>query len=568
MLSNSCPLGCVETACGTKSPLGWLWGQSQEKNSTRSSVPRGAAANRNDTDKRLKSTAAQSFFRTDSDEDLGLMSTQQESFDLAAGPRSGSNQPSRVSTPNKHGSNSSVVMPPVPFIQMMNSTPEKTTMSARPLIGETRIVAPNVSKLSPFSAVEVRLQSSTDMVAVLCSVDVLKMRSGFFHDILTEQENQLPPPPLGRPQLTNGGSSGNSSINGNNSNNQAMSGSNGNATGMIGLTTNNGNNGGVLQGNMLWRDPILIPEQSPYEAAAFLESLHEGRALFRGEWNLCWARLSVSWIIDDLVVEYAAQIAEHTNKILTIIQSHHWRTNPAVLSGMRISVFRKGSNPMPTIVNGTVIESPANIGYSKLRVAFDNDHRASINKSVATYQQVHPSPMLMHQMSFSQASGANAHTPTPAGMVSANSSAGMSPGGINNNGGGIYEGHNGPNSMHMQQPQQPMIIGDVAEPFWVQGVKEGSLWADPDELFVNDSKRLISTTDRRIFWEMARALIELPEISMVVQSGIRNTAELSAMLKKPEFRILWTHEAPEYLPKAMAVDLIRAAFVDVPTEKN
>lgn len=41
---------------------------------------------------------------------------------------------------------------------------------------EARIVAPNVSKLSPNSAVEVRLQSPSECVAVLCSVDVLKMR--------------------------------------------------------------------------------------------------------------------------------------------------------------------------------------------------------------------------------------------------------------------------------------------------------------------------------------------------------------------------------------------------------
>ena len=46
-----------------------------------------------------------------------------------------------------------------------------------------------------------------------------------------------------------------------------------------------------LNPNMLWRQPIVVPENSPFEAAAYLESLHEGRALFRGEWNLCWARL-------------------------------------------------------------------------------------------------------------------------------------------------------------------------------------------------------------------------------------------------------------------------------------
>lgn len=39
------------------------------------------------------------------------------------------------------------------------------------------------------------------------------------------------------------------------------------------------------------RDPIILNEYSPFEAAAFLESLHEGRTLFKGEWNMCWARL-------------------------------------------------------------------------------------------------------------------------------------------------------------------------------------------------------------------------------------------------------------------------------------
>jgi hypothetical protein len=128
--------------------------------------------------------------------------------------------------------------------------PEHT--GPRPIQGEARIVAPHVSKLSPYSAVEVRLQSNSECVAVLCSVDVLKMRSGFFHDILNEQEK--------------------------------------------GLATKQATGNGVpishpLQSNLLWRDPIIIPELMPFEAAAFLESLHEGRALFKGEWNYCWARL-------------------------------------------------------------------------------------------------------------------------------------------------------------------------------------------------------------------------------------------------------------------------------------
>lgn len=84
--------------------------------------------------------------------------------------------------------------------------------------GEARIVAPNVSKLSPNSAVEVKLKSPNETVAVLCSVDVLKMRSGFFHDILSEQEK----------------------------NRQLKSGS-----------TN----------AIIWREAIVVLEQMPFEAA-------------------------------------------------------------------------------------------------------------------------------------------------------------------------------------------------------------------------------------------------------------------------------------------------------------
>lgn len=133
----------------------------------------------------------------------------------------------------------------------IDSASEVTAHSALPQRqqGEARIVAPNVSKLSPHSAVEVRLQSANECVAVLCSVDVLKMRSGFFHDVLCEQESSRD------------------------------------------AHSRSANDTPEVNPNVLWRDAIVVPEVSPFEAAAYLESLHEGRALFRGEWNFCWARL-------------------------------------------------------------------------------------------------------------------------------------------------------------------------------------------------------------------------------------------------------------------------------------
>lgn len=125
---------------------------------------------------------------------------------------------------------------------------------------ESRIVAPHVGKLAPGSVVEIRLQSTVDCVAILCSVDVLKMRSGFFGEILDSQErfNLLIHVFKVYDKLL--------------------------------IFTKTVSEIKHLKSSDIWRDPISIPEISPFEAAAFLESLHEGRSLFKEEWNFSWAR--------------------------------------------------------------------------------------------------------------------------------------------------------------------------------------------------------------------------------------------------------------------------------------
>ena len=168
-------------------------------------------------------------------------------------------------------------------------------------VNEPRILAPNVSKLAPSSVVEIRLQSLNECVSILCSVDVLKMRSIFFHEVLNEQEEHVR---------------------------------------------------NVTSANEIWREPLVIPELSPFEAAAFLESLHESRSLFKGDWNLCWARLSVSWQVQEVVIEYATQISEHFHRLLSFVHEHSWRTNPNILVGARVAVFRKGPTAIPTIITG------------------------------------------------------------------------------------------------------------------------------------------------------------------------------------------------------------------------
>jgi hypothetical protein len=110
----------------------------------------------------------------------------------------------------------------------------------------SKIIAPNVAKLSPSSTVEIMLQSSIEDAVILCSADVLKMRSKYFQSLLLEQEKTTftASPPTG---------------------------------------------------DVMWRAPIVLDEPSPYEGAAFLESLHEGKGLYSKEWNLCWARLRSSF---------------------------------------------------------------------------------------------------------------------------------------------------------------------------------------------------------------------------------------------------------------------------------
>ncbi|KAJ1399914.1 hypothetical protein B484DRAFT_483966, partial [Ochromonadaceae sp. CCMP2298] len=338
--------------------------------------------------------------------------------------------------------------------------------------GEARVVAPNVSKLSPHSAVEVRLHSLTDCVAVLCSVDVLKMRSGFFHDVLCEQEK-----------------------------NRAEA--------------------STFNPNVLWRSPIVVPEGSPFEAAAYLESLHEGRALFGGEWNYCWARLSVNWSIEDLMLEYAGQIEAHMNKLVSLIEQHHWRTNPSVLAGMRVALFRKGTNPLPTIVTGVCMDCMSSIGYSKLRVAFDSDSRGE-GKQAAMHSIVYNPSVL---------------SPPAPPISSATSVTSVS-----------TSGSKFPQSQIALDRPSP-IIGDVSEPLWVQDcVKENAAWSDPDDIFLTSAAAFITQIDKRMFWEMARAIIELPDLSVACQnSRVCSSEDLTTVLQRPEYRVLWTSDAPQYL---------------------
>ena len=116
---------------------------------------------------------------------------------------------------------------------------------------------------------------------------------------------------------------------------------------------------------------MVLPDHDPYEAAAFLESLHEGRHMYSQEWSFAWTRLAVSWVIDDLEREYAMQIHVFMTNIMDTINNNHWRCNPNVLAGMPVAVFRKTASKSPLILMGTVLEATQAMTAGRVRVAFD-----------------------------------------------------------------------------------------------------------------------------------------------------------------------------------------------------
>jgi hypothetical protein len=71
---------------------------------------------------------------------------------------------------------------------------------------------------------------------------------------------------------------------------------------------------------------------------------------------------SVSWQIQELLEEFALQITSHIGRLLSFVQKTCWRTNPNVLLGAKVTVFRRGPG------RGAA-ESERVIGYVTIVVA-------------------------------------------------------------------------------------------------------------------------------------------------------------------------------------------------------
>ena len=108
-----------------------------------------------------------------------------------------------------------------------------------------------------------------------------------------------------------------------------------------------------------------------------------------------------------------------------------------------------------------------------------------------------------------------------------------------------------------------VLVGEVGEPFWVQG--KGDVWYEPDELFALGAKKIITETDRKELWEMISVLIDCPAIGAAMQSGLGNVKDIVYILRKTEFRVLWSPEAANYLPQDLLAELICDAYVGIDT---
>ena len=92
-------------------------------------------------------------------------------------------------------------------------------------------------------------------------------------------------------------------------------------------------------------------------------------------------------------------------------------------------------------------------------------------------------------------------------------------------------------------------------------------WTDPDDMFLAESRKSISPKDKSQFWEMCQAIMELPKLAEHCQAPIRNSKDLANVMKRQEFRVLWTAEAPDSLPKDAATELISTAYVSWASDK-
>lgn len=246
-----------------------------------------------------------------------------------------------------------------------------------------------------------------------------------------------------------------------------------------------------------------------------------------------------------------------------------------------------------------MIEAAPSTGYSKLRVLYDNNDNSTrgsfdLHDTRSVRHTNNLSSTTLNQLGYAYSNYDNVnHTSNPF-IVTENCDSPVVP---------KLSPHKASNSNITTFSTIP-IGSDIGEDFWIQlplsnvpntpqiqaGTKNQAIqgqskfslpiphtplrgqgqdsihttdlmWYDPDELFITDIKKYVTTLDIRLFWEMARAIMELPKLSEHCHAIINNSMSLAALLKKMEYRFLFSEDSSNILPRDAAIDLVAAAYV-------
>jgi hypothetical protein len=87
-----------------------------------------------------------------------------------------------------------------------------------------------------------------------------------------------------------------------------------------------------------------------------------------------------------------------------------------------------------------------------------------------------------------------------------------------------------------------------------------SVWSDPDKLFEMDSAKLFSTSEKCSLWEMARSIVELPELAAKLKGRWKSADDICKTMKRQEYRVLWTATFQQFMPHKQALELVHAAY--------
>ncbi len=81
---------------------------------------------------------------------------------------------------------------------------------------------------------------------------------------------------------------------------------------------------------------------------------------------------------------------------------------------------------------------------------------------------------------------------------------------------------------------------------------------------MEDSKRIITSNDKRQLWEMIHAIIDFPILSEKLTGRWKSPKDVTNDLMRAECKILWMREfIPEFLPLEQAIALAHAAYASI-----